>query len=494
MNLINKLEIPIDSPEPLPERHVAPKFPMDALGPVLGEAAKRLAYHVQAPEGMAGQSVLAAVSLIAQSHINAKRGPIGIGPVSIFCLTVAESGDRKSTLDRLALAPIREYEKQREIEVSDQEKRYKTELKAWQMCQDALIASYTKAVEMSPDKQKELAEKLFSLEQVKPISPSRSNITFSEPTAEGIWKHYIQGEPSAGLFSDEGISFFGGHGMSEEAKGRSIHMLSKLWDGDPLIRTRGADGESGTLSNRRLASHLMVQPVVSAKVLADPLLQGQGFLARFLVCHEASLAGTRLLAGRDLTKGPHNDPAIVRYWSILTRLLSMPMQIDKGTGGLELITYSLEDDALAEWCLLHDRIEEQIRPDGKFISIKAFASKAPEHAARIASILAFVDVDEQPTVEHVKRAGILIFYYLESMVIRTMDAQEDVNELLANDLLQWIKENNGKLSAMEFKRLPNSLRSAETARNLLRILVDLGHICVSEQNIRSGKGTLWEVI
>ncbi|MDP3559705.1 MAG: DUF3987 domain-containing protein, partial [Legionellaceae bacterium] len=307
-------------------------------------------------------------------------------------------------------------------------------------------------------------------------------------------KHYIHGDPSAGLFSDEGISFFGGHGMSDDSKGRSIHMLSKFWDGDPLIRTRGTDGESGMLSDRRLSSHLMVQPIVSAKVLADPLLQGQGFLARFLICHEASIAGTRLLAGRDLKKGPHNDPAIGKYWEIMTRLLKKPAQIDIGTGGLELILSSLEDNALTEWCLLHDQIEMQIRPDGKFIDIKAFASKAPEQAARIAAVLAFIDEIEHPTVEHVKRAGILIFYYLESMVIRTMNAQEDVNKLLANDLLEWIKENKGRVSANDFKRLPNSLRAAKTARNLLEILVDYGHLCVSAQNSRNGKATLWELI
>ena len=88
------IELPptlVDFAEELPDPYKDLKYPLDALGPILGAAAKRLAYHVQVPEGMAGQSVLAAAALIAQAHIDVQRGSIGVGPVSIFCLSVAES-------------------------------------------------------------------------------------------------------------------------------------------------------------------------------------------------------------------------------------------------------------------------------------------------------------------------------------------------------------------------------------------------------------------
>lgn len=232
-----------DLADPLPTRNNSIKYPLEALGSILGEAAKRLAYHVQVPEGMAGQSVLAAAALVAQAHINVQRGSIGVSPVSIFCLSVAESGDRKSTVDRLALAPIRAYENERALAFSAKEQKYKAEMEAWKLRHDSIIKLCSKSkAELNGDEQKRLSEKLFQLELSKPKAPSRSNITFSEPTSEGIWKHYIEGEPSAGLFSDEGISFFSGHGMNDEAKGRTIHTLSKLWDGDPITRTRGKEG------------------------------------------------------------------------------------------------------------------------------------------------------------------------------------------------------------------------------------------------------------
>lgn len=493
---------PVESPpvrvslaDPLPEQYSLPKFPLDALGEILGNAAKRMAYHVQVPEGIAGQSVLAAASLVAQAHINVQRGNIGVGPASIFCLSIAESGDRKSTVDRLALAPIRFYENKRLLEMPEKEKRYKSELDSWTIRCNNLIKAYSKGgSEMSGAAHAELSEKLIHLEQIKPIAPLRPNITFSEPTAEGIWKHYIEGDPSAGLFSDEGISFFGGHGMNDESKGRSIHLLSKLWDGDTITRTRGAAGESGTLTQRRLSAHLMIQPIVAVKVLSDTLLQGQGFLARFLICYEQSIAGSRLLAGRDLTKGARNDPMIGKYWEKMTEMLNLPLKSNSKTGELELAVSMLAGDAFDSWCALHDGIENNLKVSGRFFDVKAFASKAAEHAARIAAILAFIEGYEHPLIAHVQRAGVLISYYLESMLIRTREAQEDGDALLARDLLKWINEHGGKLSATSFKNLPNQFRRSTIARNILSLLVAAGHLRVSENNLRTGKVSAWEVI
>jgi hypothetical protein len=73
-------------PEPLPlvpEGEPSAPYPLDALGHVLGKAAKAIAEHVQVPDAMAGQSVLAAAALAAQPHINVKIDG-RIRPVSLF--------------------------------------------------------------------------------------------------------------------------------------------------------------------------------------------------------------------------------------------------------------------------------------------------------------------------------------------------------------------------------------------------------------------------
>lgn len=493
------------TPEPLPERYQPPVYPVDALGELLGEAAKKFAYHVQVPLGMAAQSVLAAAALVAQAHINVARGNIGVGPVSLFCLTVADSGERKSSIDKLALLPVREYEKARYEQAKEDNQRYKSELDAWQLRRESIIKAVgdNKKAALSHEQQQVLARTLAEHEQVKPAPPEFSNITFEEPTAEGVWRHYQRGLPSAGLFSDEGISFFGGHGMSAESRGRTIGSLSQLWDGKPLTRTRAAEGESGVMAGRRLSAHLMIQPVVSAQVLSDPLLQGQGFLARFLVCHEPSLMGRRFLSGRKPTENVHKEPAVIRYWDCLRAVLREPMPRDPETGDLQLQTVKIQEAAYDTWALLHDGVEDQLNAEGSFRDIKAFAAKAADNAARIAAILAFVEnrattafesAEYVVTPEHIERAGRLIGYYLESMGLRTREALDSGAELEAADLLVWIKANGGQLAAANFKMLPVIFRSAKKARQLLAVLVDMGHLKVVSYGGKGDKPNVWEVV
>ncbi|SOC56486.1 Protein of unknown function [Chromohalobacter canadensis] len=481
------------NPIPLAQREQPPEFPIEALGPVLGEAAERLAYHVQTPPGMAGQSVLAAAALAVQGQVDVARGSIGRGPVSLFCMTVAGSGERKSSLDGLALAPIRDLEAEKRKDHPEAIASYKAAREAWEMRRESVVnASKPKGRQpMKEAEQTFLQEQLAEIDGQEPQSPATPSMTFAEPTAEGIYRHLQHSYPSAGLFSDEGVGFFGGHGMSEESRGRTVAMVSKLWDGSPITRTRGTAGESGFLSGRRLSAHLMVQPVVAAKVLGDPMLQGQGFLARFLIVQETSLVGSRLLKGRDPKSGPHQDPAILRYWETLASLIREPLHTDEN-GALSPRLASIDGAAFESWARLHDSIEWQLSPEGRFRDVQAFASKAADNAARIATVLAVVEGEANPTPQHIERAGRLMAYYLESMAIRTAEARQDSQELQARDLLEWIKGHGGELHARDFKRLSSEYRSASKARALLSFLVDTGHVQIASSN-QNGKPTGWRV-
>lgn len=481
------------NPIPLAKREKSPTFPLEALGPILGEAAERLAYHVQTPPGMAGQSVLAAASLAVQGQVDVARGPIGRGPVSLFCMTVAGSGERKSSLDGLALAPIRDLEAEKRQGHPEALAGYKAAREAWEMRRESVVnASKPKGRQpMKEVDQALLQEQLAEIDGQEPQPPATPSMTFAEPTAEGIYRHLQHSYPSSGLFSDEGVGFFGGHGMSDESRGRTVAMVSKLWDGSPITRTRGTAGESGFLSGRRLSAHLMVQPVVAAKVLGDPLLQGQGFLARFLIVQETSLVGRRLLKGRDPRYGAHHDPAIVRYWETLAALIREPLATDEN-GALSPRLATIDGAAYEAWARLHDSIEWQLSPEGRFRDVQAFASKAADNAARIATVLAVVEGEPNPMPQHIERAGLLMSYYLESMAVRTGEARQDENELKARDLLEWIQAHGGELHCHDFSRLPSEYRTAKAARPLLTFLVDAGHLQIASSN-QHGKPASWRI-
>ena len=79
---------------------------------VLRTAARAIHDRVQAPIAIGGQSVLAAAALACQGHADIVL-PIGPGrarPVSLFRVSVAASGERKSACDAEAMWPIRRRE------------------------------------------------------------------------------------------------------------------------------------------------------------------------------------------------------------------------------------------------------------------------------------------------------------------------------------------------------------------------------------------------
>jgi len=482
------------SPEPLPLSPKPLSYPIEALGPVLSPAAKRLAYHVQVPIGMACQSVLSAASLVVQGHVDVARGNIGSGPVALFLMTEGESGERKSSVDKIALAPIRAIEAEQREQFDKVMTTFRAEDEAWEMCRKSIIAANeVKGKQaMSEEQQARLSEKLAAHDECRPKPPPMPNLTFSEPTAEGMYKHLKANHPSAGLYSDEAIGFFGGHGMSEEARGRTIEALCHLWDGAPLTRTRGAVGESGFLAGRRLSTHLMMQPIIADKVLGDPLLQGQGFLPRFLICREPSLIGTRFLADRDPSASVENDPDIAAYCRRINELARKELPIND-SGELEPRLLRIEGKPFSVLCDLHDGIESELAPDGVFHDIRAFASKATENAARLAAIMAVVEGADAISVTHIERAGQLVTYYLETMKSRTDEAQQDQQERQARDLLGWISSHGGTLHQNDFKRLPSAYRSAKKARLLLDKLAQAGYLSATKYSARNTV-TEWKIV
>ncbi len=126
------------------------------------------------------------------------------------------------------------------------------------------------------------------------VFPSADRI-MSEPTFEGLTKLFAIGQPSLGLFSDEGGQFLGGHAMNSDNRQKTLAALNDIWQGNPIRRTRAGDGHA-TLYGRRLAVHLMVQPTVARGFMADPLAADTGFLSRFLMCEPPSAIGTRMQA------------------------------------------------------------------------------------------------------------------------------------------------------------------------------------------------------
>ena len=458
-----KLTVSNNDPKPTPLTPTeGPKndYPLDALGEILGAAAADIADIVQCPKGIAGQSILAAASFAAQSRANvvidSRRSPL-----SLFCITVAESGDRKTQADKIAIEPF--FKRQRE-----QTNQYNDDLKGYKNSVDSYEKERARILKNESIDKIQTEQALDDLQEPNiPIDPS---VLVQEPTLEGLHKAYLKGIPSQALFNDEAGQVFGGHAMNQQNMLKTISGLSKLWDGTPIIRTRSGEGENSSLYDRRLSVHLMMQPVVAIKALNDPVLQGQGFIPRFLISFPESIAGNRSYNN----KNHQESDAINRYHEHLSAHLSEPLPMN-GNRELVLPDIELNPEAKQLWVAIYNRIEKEIKVGGEFELIKPMACKAAEMVARIAGVLTVFNSPKSTTIplESVEGAIRLIDYYLAQAVAFASDQEQNGELSEAKKFINWyLQKGKVQFCANEISREgPNKKRSTAAYRPLVNLLV-----------------------
>jgi Protein of unknown function (DUF3987) len=274
---------PLMRPLPPPE-----PFPLEALGPELANAAQAICDVVQSPIEMCASAVLASTSFAVSAHVNIKLPTGQTKPVSCWFWCIAESGERKTATDNEAFAPQKQHEKKLYAEQKEAMEDYDIRKTMWEAQSKAIDKQYKVPGEAGSEAHEQEREQLGA----EPEEPLIALIMASDFTFEGLVQCLNFGQPLYGIIGSEGGQFIGGHGMTDEAKLRTITGLSAAWDGEPIKRVRAK--ETIILYGRRVGMHLMVQPEVAGTALADELLTKQGFMSRILACAPESLIGKRM--------------------------------------------------------------------------------------------------------------------------------------------------------------------------------------------------------
>jgi len=352
------------SPTPIPFQLAIPPTPWQAcfLPDGMREAAEAIAEHVQAPIALAGFSVISAIAHLAQRIADAEHPEGGNMPCSLFALVLADSGDRKSACFRLASQPINEAEQKNR-------QHYK------QQC-EAILADNQSRKKTSKDSS-------FA------TLPKDPRTLYREGTVEAIARDMILGgRPAMSLSTDEGGQFFGGHSMKSDTRTNACGMLTRLFDGNGVERNRvGADSGSGYRYGVRFSMFMAAQPIAVKEALNDPLLKGQGLLARFLFSAPESLAGSRFTNREKLSAKANDNPALKAYWATLGKMYSQPWQVDEHDG-LELSVAEMNEEAREIWITFYNDIEGKLKPTGELVCIKPFAQRGGEIARRLAIVFA----------------------------------------------------------------------------------------------------------
>lgn len=393
-----------------PDRPTQAGYPVASMGPLLANAVNAISKKAYVPQSLAAQSILAACSLAVQPHFDVRLPTGQRRPTSLFLVSVAESGDRKSTADDLAMRAVREYEDDLETAFAEQKFTALNQQMAWDEAKRDVTNRNKKAG-------REALAQAYADLGPRPDGPVEPTIVVRTGTTEGLLKKFRTARPSIGLMSDEGGSWLGGYGMNEDNRLKTIATLSDFWDGKTVQTLTSGEGYVA-LRNRRLTFHLMVQPIIADKLLGDAEAQGQGFLSRLLVSHPDSLAGTRFLK-----EGEAPDPDIENNLELFQRRLRLTIRaalpVDPDTGELSIRTLDLDENASRGWREFYNEIEGKLGPDGEYQSVKGFVGKLPEMAARISAVIALFnqgsEIDRLTGIDMSRGIDLAKFYLSEAL-------------------------------------------------------------------------------
>ena len=423
--------------DPLPEEEPtsADTFPFRALGPILGAAALAIAQDVQAPDSLAAGSVLAAAGL-ASSPLASVVLPHGQrSPLSVYVVTGAGSGDRKSAVDAVACHEIEETRKQQARDYSKEMENYDADMAARKGSKDA-----------------------------EPLKPAPKSITTGNATIEGICK-LLKFQSSIGVFSAEGGEMLGGHSMRDDRRSSGLAFYLKGWSGESLDSLRGGEGLT-VLLGRRISMHILVQ--LLKELLCDPLAQGQGLLARCLIAEPHSLAGHRPYR----QVNPLENPDVVVYNQRIRRLLETPPSHWPEGDGHELKPRDLHlnQEASRLWIAFYNQIEAMQANGNELEGARPFASKAAEHAARIAGIIALVADPSITIIDAEAMDGaiqITGFYLAEHLRLTGVGRQQRQDGNL-RELLAWLQREGPQIPKKDvLQKSPRRLGRRAAARRQL---------------------------
>jgi putative DNA primase/helicase len=382
-----------------------------------------------------------------------------IGPISLYALLIADSGERKTTIDRnLVTGPIEESL----IVLADREKpamvRMQSAFKDWEREKADLERTLTKlrvANKKGVADQADIADmrkKLADLEEHEPPRPRAPRLIFDDVTPEAMKYSLITGYPTGALMTDEGGMVIGGRAMTEENALNTMALLNVCFEGKSLRIERRAGGHVSA-AGRRLSVSIAMQWMVFEEFLhlAGGKARGAGLLSRFLIAAPSSVAHLRRASRAPRSPRVEQDA----LWSLVRECMLTPLPTTAVDLALSPPQIRL-GRGYPTWADYYDWCHADMAPGRPFAEIKDIAARSPELAARIAVVLHILQHGPQ-------------YALLQPMAVATVEA--------AVAIARW--------HVLEAKRIlidDDHRQTAADAKEILRCLLKRGALSRNEIN------------
>ncbi|MDU1575943.1 MAG: YfjI family protein [Pantoea sp.] len=450
-------------------------FPVDAFPQIIRNAIYEVEQHTQAPQALIAASALGVISLACQNRIDVCRLNNLRGPVSLFLLTLAESGERKSTVDKLLMEPLYQLEE-------NLFEKYTHDLTVWR--NDEAIFNIEKKSLMSKLKSEircnkdHLAtnEKLKVLLASHPKSPVRFKQIFNDATPAAI-KDYLCGYwRSVGIMSDEAGTIFNGYTLNE------LPFINKMWDGAMFPVERKSEPEK-LIRDARMTLSLMVQPNIFKGYIKrkGDMAKGIGFFARCLICQPGSTQGNRQIT----------SPVVsTEYLPIFhQRLMKIVNESIARNNENDRLCLRFTVEAEKRWIAFSNNVEYEMGILGRLSNFKDYASKMAENMARIAALLHHFNGDEGDISLLTVEAAVEISTWYVGEYVRLFSKPQEFTLAIseADELYWWINNYCIRLKASWITKNtvlqygPNKFRNRSKANEVLNTLYSQNRILTEKK-------------
>ncbi len=452
-----------------PVLHRSP-FPLDSLPPEIYQTVWDVHERTLAPMPIIVASIFSAMSLVSQPLINVCCREELVSPVSLFSIVIAESGERKTTVDRLVMKPIYQQDADAASENLRLAEAFNIEYQIWETKDKAILRNISnKSARYEETEEDE--ERLKRHKNLKPDRPKLAKVLYGNTTAEALQYGMHANGASVGLVADEGGNIFDRKAIND------LSFLNAIWDGVPFSVDRRTT-DSFMIEDGRLTLSVMVQNAVFDDYLRRQGAQarGSGLFARcfFVRIDEVfSTVGQRFLQDRK----PSTED-LTWFHGRMKTLISSKHKVE------EPLTLKFTDDARLLWQNGYNWIENQSAPNGGYRDIKDFASKLANNIARLAALFHFfIKGDGDIDVPYVRAAEQICHWYAQQAIsLFATDSDALANVKRAKKLLAWLQGKLYQNRAISVKKNhirkcgPNAVRDRVLLDDALALLESTGHI------------------
>ena len=393
---------PLEDPPP-------PPMPLDDLPEVLKAHVEAVAASIEVSPDLALVADLAQISTITQGLARVHVYGDWVEELSLYCLGIAASGERKSAVLRECSKPLVDFEREVQELLAP---LLRDERVLQDVARKRLEGLKKQAAGPDPDKARQAEHEL--LRHLKEMDgrpePADFRLLVDDATPQAL----------AGLLAQHGcLGLVGAEGgIFETLAGRyeqqvpNIDVVLKAYDGES-IRVDRVGREPQNIARPLLSIGLLVQPDVIEAAARNKAFRDRGLIPRFFLAWPGSMVGWR-----SLDSMPIPDRARVEWLQAIRRLAEMRVPATDQQGFVHFvrveprceIEMSLSSEGMNVLRSFQAEVERALRPEsGRFATIASTASKASGLAVRLAANLHLVDLGqaglECPIPGRLVRAG-----------------------------------------------------------------------------------------